>query len=134
MLETTMYLKLNDLLPFIMFQRIETTTGLGVPDIIYGHKLIQGWIELKELKQMPRKVANIPWRPGQLAWHHDYKFKYNNAMPYYLILTIDDYWYIIPDIKAQYTIEELTRWYICTTSELTKNKLHIKKILLKEYR
>lgn len=46
-------------------QRIETTTGSGVPDVIGCHERRAVWIELKNL---PR--TNVQLRKAQWAWLH----------------------------------------------------------------
>ncbi len=130
MLESKMSAKLKQLLPHIMFQNIETGVSLGVPDIIYAHKDIQGWIELKELSRVPKAQFTVPWRPGQLAWYKNYVNKYKVDCPYFLILTIKESWYIIVDIKEHYAMEEIKDCYVGETKQL--NKKQIEQILLKE--
>ena len=110
-----------------MLQNIETSTGLGVPDIFYGYNGIQGWIELKEVNREVKTKTKIPWRAGQLAWYHDYKRKVNGN--YFLFLTIQDDWYIIDYIKEEYTIYELMECSISKTRFLSKHKAYIKKLL-----
>lgn len=132
MLESKMSAKLKALFPYIMFQNIETSTGLGVPDIAYGHKNVNGWIELKELATQPKRVVSIPWRPGQLAWYSDYRNKYMCTNPYFLILTIGEDWYFIPDIKEIYTIADLFKWYVGETKSLSTIKDFLYKKLMEE--
>lgn len=113
-----MLAKLKKLLPEVMFQDIETLTSLGVPDICYGYKDVMGWIELKEVNRDVKKRLTIPWRPGQLAWYKRYKQKVN--MPYLLVLTIKNQWYIIDNIKEKYTIDELNKFKI----QFNRNEVH----------
>lgn len=118
-----MYKKLKQALPIMQLQRIETSTGLGVPDIWYGYAYYHGWMELKELSEMPKRedtLVKIPWRPGQLSWFKEYKRKYRNKSPYILCLTIADDWYMFKDkeVKKEYTQEELKDYFICSTDNL----------------
>lgn len=59
-----------------MVQRMETHgTGVGVPDIYavgYGFGI---WLELKvhETNSIFMDKVKVPWRPGQQAWHLDYR-------------------------------------------------------------
>ena len=66
MKESATYLKLRKLLlPFsIQFQRIEYQR---VPDLYFKTENKEGWIELKDLKNLTGTIR-IPFRPGQLAW------------------------------------------------------------------
>lgn len=59
-----------------MVQRMETHgTGVGVPDIYaVGHGFAV-WLELKvhETNSIFMNKVKVPWRPGQQAWHLDYR-------------------------------------------------------------
>jgi len=128
LIESKMSAKLKQLFPYIMFQNIETSTGVGVPDIIYSHADTQGWIELKELSRRPVNMFTVPWRPGQLAWYTNYTRKYKSASPYLLVLTIQDSWYFITDIKEKYSMVEVVRFYVGDTKDLAHTKdtiLHV---------
>jgi hypothetical protein len=46
------------------FDRIETTTGSGVPDLDFTHKGINYKIELKIVKD-----RRMSFRPSQINWH-----------------------------------------------------------------
>jgi hypothetical protein len=119
MIETKMYKILRDTFPKIFFQRIETTTGLGVPDVFFAGGYVSGWMELKQLKSWPAKPmtnVKIPWRPGQLAWASRYMSK--TTSPYYLVLTIGHEWFFMKrnciaseyrqaDLKINYYVEDL---------------------------
>ncbi len=111
-----------NLFPYIMFQNIETVTGLGVPDVIYGHDDTQGWAEHKKLDRRPVRKFTMPWRPGQLSWWHNYRKKYKNKSPYIVVLTIQDSWYFITDIKEVYTMMEIVKFYVGETKDLYKVK------------
>lgn len=135
MLETNMLKKMKQFMSTVMFQGIESTTGLGIPDTFYGEGEIDGWIELKELSRIPQNRFKMPWRPGQLAWFHDLRRKYRCTTPYFIILTLCDRWYILDskiiEMKDHYTMEEIDFCYLCTTKELGghinefKNRLYI---------
>lgn len=62
MTEKDLYAKLKRTLPHVDFQRIETMTKSGIPDLSYCFPDgIEGWIELK---------IGIPLlRPSQVSWH-----------------------------------------------------------------
>lgn len=130
MLEKDMYSKLKKFLSYVMLQRIETTTNLGVPDIAYAYQDMHGWMELKELKAMPKSnTVVIPWRPGQLAWYYEYAQKYKNEDSYILCLTIGDEWYFITRIKESYTKDELEHYHLCNTKQLINNRIELYRIL-----
>ena len=59
----------------LFLQRIESRTGLGIPDVHYCISSSRaGWIELKVVKKFPKKgQIKVPFRPGQLAWIRDYQ-------------------------------------------------------------
>lgn len=51
--------------------RIESSSGNGVPDISYGMPYINGWIELKYVKEWPKRATTrvkLPLRPEQKHW------------------------------------------------------------------
>lgn len=135
MKETDMLKELKKLLMTFHIQEIESVTGLGIPDVNYGHARICGWMELKELDRASKYATDfkIPWRPGQFGWFRRYQAKCN--APYILCLTIKDRWFFFscyeaPYIKEEYTLEELMQAYIGTTKELINHRSRIIDILL----
>ncbi len=114
-----MYARLCKLLPRVFFQRIETSTGLGVPDLSYTYGDVQGWIELKEVNRDVKNIVTIPWRKGQLAWYHRYRMY--SECPYVLVLTIQDSWYFITMIQEKYRMGYLDNLCCGTTKELKSN-------------
>jgi hypothetical protein len=122
MLELKMLKRMKEIMPTIMFQGIESSTGLGIPDVFYTRGEISGWIELKELGRIPRHYFKMPWRPGQLAWYHDLRNKYKSHAPYFIVLTLVDHWYILDSkmikMKEQYTMEEIESFFLCKNREL----------------
>lgn len=116
MIEKKMLAKLKQVMPFVMFESIETSTTLGFPDVLYGLGETLGLAELKELNRIPVHKFTVPWRPGQLAWHAKYAKK--NESPYRLILTMQDSWYIIPIIKQSYLMVEVQSYYVGQTRDL----------------
>ena len=129
MKEVDMYKKLNMVLPGIFMQRIESVTGLGIPDVAYAVEDVAGWIELKTLTRKPKNIVSIPWRPGQLAWYHKYRHK--STAPYFLILAILDDWYCITAIKEKYIMDELQEYYIGNTKSLVAYSTMLHKLLAK---
>lgn len=60
----------------ILLQRIEDKLTLGIPDVHFCYEGKTGWIELKVLKDYPKKV-NTPIKinhltPHQKQWHKNY--------------------------------------------------------------
>ena len=113
-----MLAKLKMIFPYIMFQGIETSTIFGFPDVIYGFDIMMGLIELKKLDRVPVRKFKMPWRPGQLAWYHNYAYKYHNKRPYIVVLTILDDWYFIHNIKQYYTMDEIKNNFVGCTKDL----------------
>jgi hypothetical protein len=68
----------------------------------------------------------MPWRPGQLAWYHDLRNKYNSHVPYFIVLTLVDHWYILDSkvikMKEQYTMEEIESFFLCKNKELRQHR------------
>ncbi len=97
-----MQLKLEN---HLFLQRIESETGLGIPDIAYAKdETASGWIELKAINKFPKNdEIVIPFRPGQLAWIHRY-IKYSKHV--YLFLYIDSWFFIM---EGQYILPQYTR-------------------------
>lgn len=134
MLESGMYATLIKLLPSIHWQRIESSTGVGIPDITYATRRITGRMETKDIAAMPKRASTnikIPWRPGQLSWYRKYRAK--TECPYILCLTIGDEWYFITAIKEEYTQQELDLYHISTTKNLKDFRSKIKGIMEKMF-
>ena len=79
MTEKQMYNWVKKHLPDALWQRIETSTAAGVPDVNYMFKQgVEGWIELKgsasiswkksKNPKMNDKVFRLKIRPAQTAW------------------------------------------------------------------
>ena len=70
MSEATLWRYLRDgLRPLrVDMQRHEDLAAVGVPDVSYGARGVQGWIELKHMAKFTRNGVKIPWRPGQREW------------------------------------------------------------------
>ena len=50
-------------------QRHEDKLAVGIPDVSYGARGVQGWIELKQVARWRRDgTIVVPWRPGQREW------------------------------------------------------------------
>ena len=79
MLESTIRKEMIKELPKkdILLQPIESSrTGVGILDMFYRSEHKDGWIELKCIKDYPKKPQvpiRIPWRPGQMNWIIDYR-------------------------------------------------------------
>jgi len=113
-----MYEKLKKIIKDRTFlQRIENRTG-KVPDIYFANKYRSGWIELKNIKSVPRNgIIKIPFRPGQFAWIKKH-LGYNSDI--FLICTIGKQWFVKygPDIKEKYLIDSI---YLFKESYLKSN-------------
>ena len=51
--------------------RIESSAGNGVPDVSFGIPGVNGWIELKYIKEWPKRPTTkvkLPLRPEQKHW------------------------------------------------------------------
>ena len=127
--------KMKEVFPYILFQSIESVTGLGIPDTWFTRGMTGGWAELKRIDRVPKDKIKMPWRPGQLAWYRRLRNKYNSTTPYFIIFTIKDMWYILDSekivMKEYYSMRELSSCYVCETSELSQNKKKFEKMLLK---
>jgi hypothetical protein len=103
MLERDMWKKLKEAgrCRELEMYRIENRTG-RVPDIYFSSGIKSGWIELKNCKvSKDCTTVNIPFRPGQLAWIHKFRWLHNRI---YLVFTIGDSWFMFSDydIKKKY--------------------------------
>jgi hypothetical protein len=58
-----------------MVQRIESgITSVGIPDLFLAGVANHLWVELKNLpKKALKDTLQIPFRPGQQGWAHEYK-------------------------------------------------------------
>lgn len=70
MREATLWRYLRDgLRPLrVDLSRHEDMAEVGVPDVSYGARGVNGWIELKHVKKWTRNGVKVPWRPGQREW------------------------------------------------------------------
>ena len=70
MKESTLWRYLRDgLRPLrVDLQRHEDLAAVGVPDVSYGARGVQGWIELKHVAKFTRNGVKIPWHSGQREW------------------------------------------------------------------
>lgn len=89
--------------------RHEDTLRKGVPDVSFGAKGVQGWIELKCLRSWPvREDTTVKikhftetqrvwlWKRGTWGGHT------------WLLLKVDRYWLLFDHLKAQRVGKELT--------------------------
>lgn len=131
MKETLMWKRLNKYFEDkpIFLQRIESREiTLGVLDIYFSSKKMNGWIELKEIKKWAMNLPleqtykvhiNIPFRPGQKGWISTH-LKYNNNI-FIIYTTKDNLWGIIPGKMA--ILNDLT-WNDITPPK-TFNELYL---------
>lgn len=85
-------------------QRIENTTGLGVPDIFVKPKNHPDmWIESKAEKKIP-EIYRPDYRPGQLAWAVRYTARGGR---WRLFVGTDTGMYFVRHPAEQYHISEL---------------------------
>ncbi len=94
MKEKDIYARMQEKLsPKMFLQRIESNTGLGIPDVAFTKDVItSGWIEVKVVNKFPkREVLKVPFRPGQFAWKTNYR-KYSSRI--YLFLYVENSFFI----------------------------------------
>jgi len=53
-------------------------TRIGVPDLFIKSPFSEGWMELKQFTLNKQGTISIPFRPGQLAWIHNYLSLHGN--------------------------------------------------------
>ena len=84
-----------------LFMRIENPFYEGVPDVNYLINGIEGWIELKFLKQFPKKELTpikLPhYTTAQKIWH---KIRHENKGNTAIILQVDNYYFIFKQDKT----------------------------------
>ncbi len=68
MTEKKFWQALKRLLPDVHWQRIETTTGCGIPDVNGCYKAGEFWLELKVLKGKHSLSFQSSLKPLQSAW------------------------------------------------------------------
>ena len=65
----------------IIFQPIESSrTSIGIPDIYLRTPVVDGWMELKQIKWNATDHYKIPFRPGQFEWLRKYSGFGGNAI------------------------------------------------------
>jgi len=75
MKESAEYKAIKRALYHFELQRIESTIGLGIPDVYFSHNEgTKGWMELKQfrLKKKPITPIVIPFEAGQYGWARRY--------------------------------------------------------------
>lgn len=68
MTEQKLWTMLRGLLPSVHWQRIETMTGAGVPDVNGCYTGREFWIELKIITGIKKLSFQSEFRPTQYAW------------------------------------------------------------------
>lgn len=68
MTEKDLWQKVKRLLPFVHWQRIETVTSAGVPDVNGCYNGREAWIELKMLTGTRKLRFKHNLQPTQVAW------------------------------------------------------------------
>ena len=95
----------------IELKRIENDIELGTPDLYYYTIYTEGWIELKQIKSLPKQASTkikIPFRPGQYAWLLD-RVRLNPMLHSFLVVKIEERLYVFynSQIQEAYTLGEL---------------------------
>ena len=106
--ETKLFHKLRDKLTHVLLQPIETTTGVGIPDVFFQYnKAVSGWMELKQFKMPVRATTKvtIPYEPGQYGWARKYMKKGGLIL---LVCQTDEglYCFVGDSIQDVYTSKE----------------------------
>jgi len=110
MLETEMKNGLKKLLQFQPIQIVDIETGgteVGVADLAIRTDKLDIWMESKEIKRWPVREDTkiIPaYRPGQYRFLRDYQ-RLNGVSV--LSMTYKDMWFMVTNIKKEYTKDEL---------------------------
>ena len=83
-----------------ILMRIENAFYKGVPDVNFLIRGIEGWLELKFLKEFPKKentTVNIPhFTQEQKLWH---KERWENHGLTAMLLQVDDYYFLFVSDK-----------------------------------
>ena len=122
MLESVLYKYLRKSLPDFFLQRIESLTGLGVPDLWMSHVSgINMWAELKAIST-PANYFTVPFRKGQYAWA---RRAMKNGTNVCLIIAIDSgvYLFFNDAIKEKYEMHSLRKTSNINCSDIT-NKVY----------
>lgn len=129
--ETALYRSIKPRLEryLVHLVRIESSVNIGIPDIYYYTPTSEGWLELKQIKQMPLYIntpIRIPFRQGQHAWLTQ-RFIKNTKTLGFLLVKIDKEVFLF---KNNNILEEYTRTSIYKLAEVY-GRLNDKKVILK---
>jgi hypothetical protein len=111
--ETKLYRQMRDILkPYVInLCRVENSVDVGTPDVYFYTPVSEGWIELKQIPEYPKKMdteIQIPWRPGQLSWIKRRMSMNENTNVYlYVVVQGDLHLFRNKNIQYTYTRREL---------------------------
>lgn len=93
--------------------RIESSSSSGVPDVTYGIKNINGWIELKYIKawrKLPTTKVKLPLEPEQLHW---IVVRGNLSGNVWAFIRIEDDFFLLNHVEAARAYDGLTKdeWF-----------------------
>lgn len=102
--------------------RIESSAGNGVPDVAFTIPTKHGWIELKYIKEWPKRpttLVKLPLRPEQKQWIESRGKLADNV---WVICRIADIFYILDHKEAVMLCEGGTRdmWEVLCTRSWSK--------------
>ncbi len=84
-------------------QRHEDEYAVGVPDVSFGARGVQGWIELKQIPRWPSKTTTLiklgHFKKEQRAW---LKIRQIHGDLCWMLLKVDKIWMIFSPDKFQY--------------------------------
>ena len=135
MKESKLYEYLKKALPDFMLQRIESSTGLGIPDLWLSHKSgIKMWVELKAVGKSPKNILRVPFQKGQYAWA---RRAINYGTPVCLLIAVGTTVYIFykENIKEAYYIASIKVFADIICVDITKKKYQLifRKQLIEQY-
>lgn len=99
--------------------RIESSAGNGIPDVSFGLPGKNGWIELKYIKEWPKRsttLVKLPLRPEQKHW---IKARGELSGNVWVICRIENMFFLLDYIEAMILCEGGTqdKWVaLCTKS------------------
>ena len=129
MLEKIMLKELrNKLTNFpVEITNIETgSVSVGVPDWYVRTQWRSVWIEAKEIKRMPVKSSTtikIDFRAGQWPWILKHKRLGETVL---LACTFKDTWFLLNDIRKEYSVSELSNLSLFPPMTFTKSKYYVR--------
>jgi hypothetical protein len=91
--------------------RIESSAGNGVPDVSFGLKDKQGWVELKYIPEWPKRSTTkvkLPLRPEQKHWINA---RGSLSGHVWVLCRIQDDFYLLDHLAANLLVAGSTKEY-----------------------